>query len=77
VAHDLGRRPPGHVDAVEQDLAGVRLQRAGDQVEERALAGAVGADHRGERAVSEVERDIVRRLDAAECFGKGTYLQHG
>src|SRR5437588_307293 len=69
--------PCDNVAAVEQDLAGVRPQRAGDQVEERALAGAVGTDHGGERAISKVERDVVRRLDAAERFGKGAYLQHG
>jgi hypothetical protein len=66
MTYNIWRRPPGQVEAVEQDLAGVRPQRAGDQVEERALAGAVGADHGGERTIGEVERDIVRRLDAAE-----------
>ena len=77
VAHDLGRRAPGHIDAVEQDLTGIRLQRAGDQVEERALAGAVRADHGGERTVGKIERDVVGRLDAAERFGEPADLQHG
>src|SRR6185369_4260154 len=64
-------------NAIEQNGAGIRLQRAGDQVEERALAGAVRADHGRERAVGEFERDVVRRLDAAERFGKPADLQHG
>ena len=72
-----GGERPAMIDAIEQDLAGIRSQCAGDQVEERALAGAIGTDHGGERTVGEIERDIVGRLDAAERFGKRAYLQHG
>ena len=63
-----GGERPADVDAVEQDRPESGPQRAGDQIEERALAGAVGADHGGERTVGKVERDIVGRLDAAEGF---------
>ena len=77
VAHDLGRRAPGQIDAIEQDLAGIRLQRAGDQIEERALARAIGADDGGQRTVGEIERDVVGRLDAAEGFRERANLQHG
>jgi hypothetical protein len=66
VTHDLRRRTPGHVDAIEQDLAGVGPQRAGYQVEECALAGAIGTDHGRQRTVGEIKRNIVGRLDAAE-----------
>ncbi len=44
------RRIAGHVAAVEADVAGIGLQRAGDQVEERRLAGAVRADDAERRA---------------------------
>jgi len=77
VTHDFGRRSPSHIDAVEQYLTGVRLQRTGDQVEERALAGAVGADNGGQRTVGKIERNVVGRLDAAKGFGKPADLQHG
>src|SRR5262249_20145759 len=77
VAYDLRRREPGKLDAVEPDLARVRPQGAGDQVEERALARAVRADHGGERAVREIERDVVGRLHAAKGLCEVADLQHG
>ncbi|MGY3125077.1 hypothetical protein ACVWXQ_009014 [Bradyrhizobium sp. S3.14.4] len=76
VTHDLRRRAAGEIDAVEQHLAGIRPQGAGDQVEERALACAVRSDHRRERTVGEVQRDVVGRLHAAEGFCEVADLEH-
>ena len=42
---------PGDVLALEHHSTGVRLHQAGDQVEERRLAGAVRADDRVDRAL--------------------------
>src|SRR5690606_5592166 len=54
-------RPVGDVGAVEPDAAGRRTHRAGDRVEQRALAGAVGADHDGEAAVRQRQIEVVER----------------
>ena len=62
------RLEPGDVLAVEQDLAGGRAQHAGEQVDERGLAGAVRADQRMARALLDAERYVVRRDDAAEAL---------
>ena len=51
-AHALVRREPGDVVAVEPDRAGGRLEHAGQQVDQRRLAGAVRADQRVARAAS-------------------------
>ena len=77
MTRDVGRRPSGHIDAVEQDAAGVGLQRARDQIEKRALAGPVGADHRGQRTIGKIQRDVVGRLDAAERFAEVLDFEHG
>ena len=51
----------GPVDgrAVEQDLAGVRLDQAGEQRHQRGLAGARVADDRDELALVDVEVDAA------------------
>ena len=54
---------------VERDLAGGRDVVAGDHVEERRLAGAVGADERDDRAARDVEVDVVDRQQPAEPLG--------
>ena len=46
----LVRRQPGDVVAVEQDAARVGPLEPGDDVEQRGLAGAVGADQAGDAA---------------------------
>src|SRR5690606_16066603 len=61
------RRPqPGDVLAPEADSALLRPVEAGDAVEQRGLAGAVGADHGRDRAFRYLEAHIAERCDAAE-----------
>jgi hypothetical protein len=53
-------RPLGHLQIVddlaeEADRAGIGAQRAGDLVDQRRLAGAVGPDQRMDLAGNEVE----------------------
>ena len=47
-------------------VAGVRLVDAGEDLDERALAGAVLADERVDLAGPQLERDVVERLGRAE-----------
>ena len=54
------------VAAVEPHAAGVRLVHARQRVEERALAGAVGADDGEQLAAGDVEAHILERGDRAE-----------
>ena len=66
--HARMRAHAGDVVAVEQDLAGTRRQHAGQQIDDRGLAGAVRADQRMARALLDLERHIVGRDDAAEAL---------
>ena len=66
---DLARRPARDVAALEHDAAGIRLVEAGDHVEQRGLAGAVGADDREDAALGDVDRHAVDGGDAAEVLG--------
>src|SRR5207247_9775552 len=50
----------------EDDRPRVRPEEAGDQVEERRLAGAVGADQPGDGALLDLQRARVDGDDAAE-----------
>jgi hypothetical protein len=52
--------------AAEDDAPLLRGVDTVDDVEHRALAGAVGADDRPDLVLANVERDIGERLDAAE-----------
>ena len=71
---------PGHADPgdlerahavqprlAEADLALGGLVDAGEDVEHRRLAGAVGADDRVDRPGGDGERDVGQRLDGAEA----------
>ena len=51
------------------DLAGGGAADAGEHVQARGLAGAVGADDRVRRAGLDVERDVAQRGEAAEADG--------
>ena len=57
------------------DLAAGLGEHAGDQVEGRALAGAVRADQRDDLAGLDVERDVVDGDHAAELFSRVIDLQ--
>ena len=52
--------------ALEEDAAARRPVEAADDVEHRALAGAVGPDDRRDLAAVDREADVGDRLDAAE-----------
>ena len=66
-ARDRPRRVRRDVLAEKAHAAGLRLQVAGRDVEERGLAGAVRADDREVLAVDDIEIDAVGRDDAAEA----------
>ena len=55
----------GDRPAVDQDLAARGRDQAGDDLEERGLPAAAGAQKRGELAAGEGEVDVAQRLDAA------------
>src|SRR6516165_8469262 len=62
------RRPARHVVLVEDDLPGVRVQQAAEQINERGLAGTIGADQRQKFALFHVEIDTVDRAILTESF---------
>lgn len=64
--NDVWWRATRQIHAIEQDAAGVGLQRTRDQIEKRALAGAVGADHRSQGSIRKIQCDVLGCLDAAE-----------
>src|SRR5262249_3776640 len=64
--HDRVRRLAQEALAREDDRARVGLVEAGDQVEERRLAGAVRPDQPDDLAGLDVERHVVDGDDAAE-----------
>ena len=57
--------------AGKHDRAAVRLQRAGDHVEQRGLAGAVRADDRKDGASRHRETHLIDRDQAAEALADG------
>ena len=66
----LDGRASSHRHALEQDFAGVGRQHAGDEIEERGLAGAVRADQGVDVAGRHLELQIVERVEAAETLGQ-------
>ena len=54
--------------AVEGDFAGIRPVEAGDDPQQRGLAGAGGAEQREQLAVIDLEVDTVERCKAAELL---------
>ena len=61
---------PRDLSAVEPDAAGARRRLAGDQAEERGLAGAVGADDRPQLAALDADVDAGHRDQAAVRAGE-------
>ena len=59
----------GDVAAFQGDAPAVGPVEAGDHVEQRGLAGAVGADDREDAALGDVDRHAIDRDDAAEALG--------
>jgi hypothetical protein len=65
---DRVRRPPRQVFTGEDDLALRGLVHARDHVEERRLAGAVGADEANDRPLRDHEVDVRHGDEAAELL---------
>ena len=73
-AEVLGRQA-ADVLASKKDLPGVVSEIAGDQVEERRLAGAVGADDRAQVALGDGQVHAAHGLDAAEMLAQADGLE--
>jgi hypothetical protein len=78
--HLVGRKA-GDVAAAQQDPAAGRRHLAGEEVDERRLAGAVRPDDGVDLARLECERDVVDRGEALEALrerlGDEDRLSHG
>ncbi len=59
----------------KRTVPALRRDLAGDQADQRGLAGSVGADHGVDFARQNIERDRVGRHNAAEAPGQTAYLQ--
>ncbi|MNN49510.1 hypothetical protein D3C81_1640380 [compost metagenome] len=55
--------------AVEQDLAPVDRNQPRDHVDQRALAAAVGAEHRDDLALRDVQVEVLVQRPAGEVLG--------
>ena len=69
-AGDPVGREPGHLAVAVGHRPGVGLDHAGDAVEERRLARAVGTDEGVDLALLEGDRGVVDGADAAERLGQ-------
>ena len=56
---------PVHRLAADEDLAAGRLDHAGEDLDQRRLAGAVVADQADHLAAVDVQIDAAKRIDAA------------
>ena len=72
---DAVRRRAGDVAPVEHDAAGARRELPGQEIEQRRLAGAVGADDRVQAAGLDAQADIVDRGKRAERLGQVLCLE--
>jgi hypothetical protein len=68
---------PGDVAALEPHAALVGPVEAGDDVEGRRLAGAVGADDADDLPLAGPEADVAGRLHATETDRAALHLKHG
>ena len=73
---ELVRANPVQHGLAEAHAAGVGAHEAADDVEERRLARAVGADHADDLAGRDRQRDVVERRQAAEAHRETVHLQH-
>ena len=67
----------GHVFAADDDLAGIRLDDAGDEAQQHGLAGAGGAEEHEGLAVGDIERQVVEHGLALVALGDVLQLQRG
>jgi hypothetical protein len=70
----LVRRHGGDRPAVDIDLAGARLDEAGDHAEDRRLARAARPQQRDEGAAAHREGDVVDRDGTAVALGDAVDL---
>ena len=73
----LVHRQVGDVLAPVDDAATVRRVEAGDHVEQRRLAGAVGTDHADDLALADGDAHVQVGLHATEADGQVVGLKHG
>ncbi len=66
----LVARPVGHVLPEQKNLARRHRKNAGNQIEQRGLAGAVGADDGLAVAGHDAQRDVARGLQATETLAQ-------
>src|SRR5262249_17767115 len=74
---DFMRGKTSDVAAAEQDLARIGTEQAGDQVEQRCLAGAVGSDDRMQLAARQRQAQVVDRGKASEAPSQTAGFEHG
>ena len=75
--HALVLRKRGDPLVAQEHVARGRRERAGQQVDERRLAGAVRPDQRVPRAVRKGERDVAVRAECAELLREPRRAQRG
>ena len=68
-------RQGGDILSLEAHFAGIRLEQAGELCNQCRFAGAVGPDNRMCLALHDIERDIIRRRNAAEAFAQPANAQ--
>ena len=73
---DRMRRQAADLLAFEADRAGRRAQRAGNEIEGRALAGAVRPDQAEDFARAQFEGDLVDGQESSEAFTQAIDLEH-
>jgi hypothetical protein len=76
LARDLVRWEADDRFALEEDLALVGLVDAGDEVEERRLAGPVRADHADDLVLADEEVEVRDHLEATERLRDALQLEH-
>src|SRR4029077_3310640 len=72
---DVRGAEPGDPLALEQDLARREGNDTGNQIEDGALAGAVGADEAVDRSGRDRHREVGDGLQPAEVPGDGAQLK--
>ena len=71
------QREAGAILMDERDGPFCRLVETGDAVEDRGLAGAVGADERGDVAAPGFEGEIAHSSKTAEAHGQVLHVEQG
>src|SRR6516225_1844853 len=67
----------GDIGAVEHDPPGIDREHAGDQIEDRRLAGPVRTDERRAHAAPDCETQILDHAQAAETLAEGFKTKDG